>query len=980
MEKLSLLRKLKKEKEERQRKYEQEQKANVVETSTPELKNNVQEEPTPSPSDASIKVSRKHSIHETESSEDTTKMTKMLMIQRLMNNKKMKFDVDHLPMPVMREDMNIDPALFPSITKEPEVEEMDFEIEMETVKKITNYQVTNPEKTTTTTTVTKSDDSALTFQSEKCTKSLFEATDSIMERYKDEEKPEDCRGTGGSEIPIQCNFLPIQFENNINSIFVYSIQFDPMIENIRFRNLLINKIFEKQDKGLGLVKHYDGTNLYIPRDLGRNLISETIEIDDDKYRVMIQAVKNRTDSISEHFFNTLFRRVMEKLQMLPMGKGLYDYKHPISIPQHKLEIWPGYVAKVHNRPEGLLLKLDVSHRVLNMETCLDVMKSIYQSVRDKSLFRDECEKVLIGCTIVSVYNNRIYKIDEIDWEKNPTGGFIIKDRMITFQEYYKKQYNITLGDMNQPLFVHYPKMKVMKQNQSTKSTPVSEPIILIPELMRMSGLRESLRSDRRCMKDLAGHLQLRPEQRQQALLSFARNVNTTPEAKKMLSDWNMKIGTNLLDLNARILPHENVIFGNNKRQLINNERNDWVRMEGAAHTVVQKNRWIILYTRRDETAAKKFCEFYSQSSARLGISYSQPFRQLLPSDQTACYVDVLRKMVDKKPDFIVIFFPSQREDRYAAVKRVLCTENAIPSQVVLGATIVTKKTVRTIVQNIILQINCKLGGASWAVQLPSDGLMAFGMDVYHHGPGMKKPSVAGIVSSLNPRFTEWYSQVAFQPPKTEIVDELKKCGRKALEMYMQRSNGRLPAFILFYRDGIGEQNFIKVRKNECEPFVHMVNELYKEYGRNPPEISYIIINKRINHRLLRINNNNNNMNNNNRRQNNCGRNERLVNPLPGMIVDHSITSETWMDFFLVSQCKNQGTVSPTHYTVLLNKSTASVNFLQQMAYKMSFLYYNWPGSISVPAPCQFAHRLASMVGQVLQNVPRPELQDKLFYL
>lgn len=58
------------------------------------------------------------------------------------------------------------------------------------------------------------------------------------------------------------------------------------------------------------------------------------------------------------------------------------------------------------------------------------------------------------------------------------------------------------------------------------------------------------------------------------------------------------------------------------------------------------------------------------------------------------------------------------------------------------------------------------------------------------------------------------------------------------------------------------------------------------------------------------------------------------------------------DFFLVSQHVRQGTVSPTHYVVVHDNSNWDVDKLQCLSYKMTHLYYNWPGTVRVPAPCQ----------------------------
>ena len=54
--------------------------------------------------------------------------------------------------------------------------------------------------------------------------------------------------------------------------------------------------------------------------------------------------------------------------------------------------------------------------------------------------------------------------------------------------------------------------------------------------------------------------------------------------------------------------------------------------------------------------------------------------------------------------------------------------------------------------------------------------------------------------------------------------------------------------------------------------------------------------------------------------------------------------------------------------------------MQLLTYKMCHLYYNWLGTIRVPAPCQYAHKYAYLVGQSLRKEPSEKLLDKLFYL
>ena len=58
------------------------------------------------------------------------------------------------------------------------------------------------------------------------------------------------------------------------------------------------------------------------------------------------------------------------------------------------------------------------------------------------------------------------------------------------------------------------------------------------------------------------------------------------------------------------------------------------------------------------------------------------------------------------------------------------------------------------------------------------------------------------------------------------------------------------------------------------------------------------------------------------------------------------------DFYIISQHVRQGTVSPTHYVIVADNSNLKIDHVQQITYRMTHMYYNWPGTVRVPAPCQ----------------------------
>ena len=84
--------------------------------------------------------------------------------------------------------------------------------------------------------------------------------------------------------------------------------------------------------------------------------------------------------------------------------------------------------------------------------------------------------------------------------------------------------------------------------------------------------------------------------------------------------------------------------------------------------------------------------------------------------------------------------------------------------------------------------------------------------------------------------------------------------------------------------------------------------------------------------------------------------------------------------FVSSFAYCSGTVNPTSYNVIEDTSGLRPDHIQKLTYKLTHLYYNWPGTVRVPAPCQYAHKLAFLVGNSLHRYPSESLEDLLYYL
>lgn len=131
----------------------------------------------------------------------------------------------------------------------------------------------------------------------------------------------------------------------------------------------------------------------------------------------------------------------------------------------------------------------MTHRVLCQTTVYDKLTEAYANRRSPD-WKKDAEKALIGAVVLTKYNNKSYRIDDIDFDQNPSRTFNMKDREISYTEYYKSQYNITIKDQKQPLLIHREEVRV--QGKAEKETRT---MCIVPEIAYLTGLTDEIRSD-----------------------------------------------------------------------------------------------------------------------------------------------------------------------------------------------------------------------------------------------------------------------------------------------------------------------------------------------------------------------------------------------------------------------------------------------------------------------------------------------------
>ena len=238
----------------------------------------------------------------------------------------------------------------------------------------------------------------------------------------------------------------------------------------------------------------------------------------------------------------------------------------------------------------------------------------------KDSLKVEAEKGLLGTSVTTRYNNKTYKIDDVDFDASPKDTFVnSKGEDVSYYTYYKTQYGIDIKDPNQPLLIHKPKKKSVNEAEVTKL------ICLIPELCMMTGLTDAMRADFRIMKEVGNFTKCTPEQRLASMTNFVSRVRENEEARTLMANWGLRMNGKPFQMSTRVLPPETLHFGRNHKEPVN-AKGDWGRAATtrACLTPVNISKWCIVLLDKNKAPVQNFCKLLVQQAPKMGITIAQP--------------------------------------------------------------------------------------------------------------------------------------------------------------------------------------------------------------------------------------------------------------------------------------------------------------------------------------------------------------------
>lgn len=147
----------------------------------------------------------------------------------------------------------------------------------------------------------------------------------------------------------------------------------------------------------------------------------------------------------ERFFNTQMRRNLRFLGMREINRRFFA-PNPVGEVEHYggVQILSGIQTAIAKHKVGLLLMVDTTSKFLRKQTVRDFLASMAREARQG--FMAQARRELPGSIVMATYSSNTYKVDDIDFKRNPLSTFRRGDTEITYVDYYQQQYQLEITD------------------------------------------------------------------------------------------------------------------------------------------------------------------------------------------------------------------------------------------------------------------------------------------------------------------------------------------------------------------------------------------------------------------------------------------------------------------------------------------------------------------------------------------------------
>ncbi|RKO88986.1 Piwi domain-containing protein [Blyttiomyces helicus] len=450
----------------------------------------------------------------------------------------------------------------------------------------------------------------------------------------------------------------------------------------------------------------------------------------------------------------------------------------------------------------------------------------------------------------------------------------------------------------------------------------------------------------------------RPDQREAKIRNAVTNV-LTYQANDYMKSFGLTVDTNMMEIPARVLPAPTVE--------VKTARGDPAKLSGRDGTWNMRDKLLVnaipiksyafvFFVKISENEAAAVRDTLVRKWRGVGVKIEtegapyvigNPFEQGNVKARLLIAFNQALAKFKVKPQMMFCIVDKEPKGLYEEIKRITLTQAGVLSQCMLYRHVSRADAIKDqYASNVALKINIKLGGATnYVDKLPyfEKPTLICGADVTHAHSGSAAPSVAAVVTSLDPKATKYRTILRAQPSRVEIIGDMEMIMGEALDAFRE-TNKIWPQRLIFFRDGVSSGQFKEVRDKEVRACKAALAA--RRLG-DSCQLTFIIVQKRHHIRLFPTDDNR----------------DKSGNCLPGTTIDTAIVHPSEFNFVLQSHAGLQGTSRPTLYHVIYDEIKMGSDKLQQLCFNLCFLAERATRSISMVAPAYRAH-LAAFYGKM----------------
>ena len=794
------------------------------------------------------------------------------------------------------------------------------------------------------------------------------------------------------KMKVVCNLRQISLTSSHNQIRQYAIHFEPEIaeDNYPLKKKLLRQLREELHKNFQKFIQGGDTLFVCGANLQEKVVLET-KLDSTLYKLQLVLTKNiiecrdiRTRAKDHIKIKNLIEILIKNIihannHIVKFSDGsFYDYFDVETFGRDgKGKIWHGYSTAACITERGLLIRINDKNKMITGKTAyekmLELSKKYNGNMNNENYLRD-IKSFFIGKTVVAQYGNfRAYRIGDVLIDKNVTNTtFNIvnsegKTETLTLKNYYKSQYNISIKNDSQPLFVDKDTMELENKKR-----------YLVPELVYLTGIEELEERDR---ADIIAKSKFQPSVKVKKIekgMTYLNNKNKKvinkknknkkielPSPDEVRQQWGISFGDSFIEVEARCLNIPDLEFGGGRPEKLQISHGRFRQKRDISGVNFDNNNCCLITFNHLVNLAKEDCDNLCKACVAFGITFTLPTLLKLNNSSNNGLIQELRSLkIDNNKKMVIVILDRNTKNLYPIIKDYLYTEKGITSQVMLhdenphkgGKRKQNMSYYSAVLNQMVVKSKGELFRLHFCKSIDSGPSMIIGIDSSKIQNGNKYV----ISASYNRKFNKFYTDIGNSTNKEDdntLINLFKNC----LDNFKKINNGHKPQNVIIYRQGGNEKQTEKIMRNELPKILGLFNGEYeKDYK---PKVTVFTVNKKTDLKFFE------------------NVNGGYKNIPMGTVIDKDVISPDLFEFYLQCPDVDRGCASPVHFLCVYNNNEdMTINDYEDISYKQSFYYWNWPGPIRVPAALKYAEVANTFSNKYLAHEVKDELKDSPYFI